>query len=391
VPDKTQQGAAVIKNKGFFSVQFFYIALINFCFFLSFASLAILPSHLEKIGASKTYIGFFMNSTGIMLILFVIVMKRLLSKITRKHLLLGGFLLSLGAVLGMYFYTDNLGLLLLFRFVSGTAFALGFTLLFSYIYDILRPELRRGGAAIYGISGLLASPLGSLLSEYMYNNFGPSYLFLLSAGFIVLALFLMLFLKSEGPFKGISRSHNIISILKKKGIKRTAYFAMLLGGAYGVFVSFIPLASELKLGRANISLFFMAYALIAVTIRLLIFSRVDNIPSRLLYFIAFSAQCAAMILLIFLNSFTMLFVIGLVYGIGHAILFPTLSASFVGYSKGEERIVFNSIFLAYYTAGLLFFPTLMGFGGDLLTTDTIFVCMCVVLVSGIVLNALKTK
>ncbi|MEJ2664612.1 MAG: MFS transporter, partial [Spirochaetia bacterium] len=336
-------------------------------------------------------IGFFMNSTGIMLILFVIVMKRLLSKITRKHLLLGGFLLSLGAVLGMYFYTDNLGLLLVFRFVSGTAFALGFTLLFSYIYDILRPELRRGGAAIYGISGLLASPLGSLLSEYVYNSFGPSYLFLLSAGFIVLALFLMLFLKSEGPFKGISRSHNIISILNKKGIKRTAYFAMLLGGAYGVFVSFIPLASELKLGRANISLFFMAYALIAVTIRLLIFSRVDNIPSRLLYFIAFSAQCAAMILLIFLNSFTMLFAIGLVYGIGHAILFPTLSASFVGYSKGEERIVFNSIFLAYYTAGLLFFPTLMGFGGDLLTTDTIFVCMCVVLISGIVLNALKTK
>jgi hypothetical protein len=64
---------------------------------------------------------------------------------------------------------------------------------------------------------------------------------------------------------------------------------------------------------------------------------------------------------------------------------------FVGYAKSEERIVFNNIFLAYYTAGLLFFPTLMGLGGDLVTTDAIFACMCAVLVSGIVINAVRSK
>jgi len=380
-----------IKNKGFFSLQFFYISLINFCFFLSFSSLAILPTHLEKIGAGKTYIGFLMNSTGIMLILFVILMKPLLSVIKRKHLLIGGFLLSFAGVIAMYFFYDNLFILLVLRFISGAAYALGFTLLFSYIYDILRPELRRGGAAIYGISGLLASPVGSLLSEYVYNAFGPRYLFLLSAGITLLALFLMFFLTSEKPFKGISRSYNLITILKKRGIKKTAYFSVLLGGAYGIFVSFIPLASESKLGRANISLFFLAYALIAVTIRLLIFSRVDKISSRLLFFVAFGAQLTAMFLLIFLNSFFMLFIIGLVYGVGHAILFPTLSAMFVGYAKGEERIVFNNIFLAYYTAGLLFFPTLMGLGGDLVSMDAIFACMCAVLISGIAINAARVK
>jgi MFS family permease len=365
--------------------------LINFCFFLSFSSLAILPTHLEKIGAGKTYIGFFMNSTGIMLILFVIFMKPLLSIIKRKHLLVGGFLLSFAAATTMYFFYANLIILLVLRFISGTAYALGFTLLFSYIYDILKPELRRGGAAIYGISGVLASPVGSLLSEYVYNTFGPPYLFLLSGGITLLALFLLSFLTGEQPFKGISRGFNLITILKKRGIKKAAYFSVLLGGAYGVFVSFIPVASELKLGRANISLFFTAYALIAVTIRLLAFSRVDNISSRLLFFIAFGAQLAAMFLLIFLNSFFMLFIIGLVYGVGHSILFPTLSAMFVGYAKGEERIVFNNIFLAYYTAGLLFFPTLMGLGGDLVTTDAIFACMCAVLVSGIVINAVRSK
>jgi MFS family permease len=143
----------IIKNKGFFSLKFFYISLINFCFFLSFSSLAILPTHLEKIGAGKTYIGFFMNSTGIMLILFVIFMKPLLSIIKRKHLLVGGFLLSFAAATTMYFFYTNMIILLVLRFISGAAYALGFTLLFSYIYDILRPELRRGGAAIYGISG----------------------------------------------------------------------------------------------------------------------------------------------------------------------------------------------------------------------------------------------
>ncbi len=332
-----------------------------------------------------------MSSTGIMLILFVVSMKRLLQKIKRKHLLLAGFFLSLVSVLSMYFFYNNLIMLLILRFISGIAYALGFTLLFSYIYDILQPEKRRGGVAVYGISGLLSSPLGSLLSEHVFKQFGPQYLFLLSAVFFTLALLLMFFLKSDVPFKGISKSHNIITILKKSGIKRAGYFAMLLGGAYGVFVSFIPIASGTKLGEPNISLFFIAYSVIAITIRLFIFNRVDKIPSKLLFFIAFSALTSAMFLLIFLNSFILLFIIGLIYGVGHSILFPTLSACFVSRAKEEEKVVFNNIFLAYYTAGLLFFPTVMGIGGDLVSTDAIFVCMSVILLSGIIINAVNIK
>jgi MFS family permease len=382
---------AVIKSKGFFSYKFFFIFLINLCFFLSFASLAILPKHLEELGATATYIGFFTNSTGIMLIFFVITMKRLLQKIKRKHLLLTGFFLSLAAVILMHFFYNNLIMLLILRFITGTAYALGFALLFSYIYDIVQPEKRRGSVAVYGISGLISSPIGSLLSEYIFKKFGPQYLFLLSAAFFSLALLLMFFLKSDMPFRGITKSRNIITILKKRGIKRHAYFGMLLGGAYGVFVSFIPIASAAKIGEANISLFFIAYALIAVTIRLLSFKRIDSIPSRLLFFIAFSALTIAMFLLIFLESFVLLFIIGFIYGIGHSLLFPTLSACFVSRAKEEEKVVFNNIFLGYYTSGLLFFPTVMGIVGDLVSTDTIFACMVVILFSGIIINALKFK
>ncbi|MBN1798872.1 MAG: MFS transporter [Spirochaetales bacterium] len=381
----------IIKNKGFFSYKFFFIFIINLCFFLSFSSLAILPKHLKDLGASDTYVGFFMNSTGIMLILFVVSMKKLLQKIKRKHLLLAGFFLSLVVVFLMYFFYDNLIMLLILRFISGTAFALGFTLLFSFIYDILQPEKRRGGAAIYGISGLLASPIGSLLSEHVFKQLGPQYLFLLSAAFFTLTLFLMFFLKSDVPYQGIAKSRNLISILKERKIKKAVYFAMLLGGAYGVFVSFIPIASGSKIGEANISLFFIAYSVIAITIRLLIFNRVDKIPSKLLFFIAFSALSSAMFLLIFLNSFLMLFVIGFIYGIGHSILFPTLSARFVSRAKGKDQVVFNNIFLAYYIGGELFFPTVMGIGGDLVTTDAIFICMSIILFSGIIINMLKFK
>jgi predicted MFS family arabinose efflux permease len=353
--------------------------------------LAILPKHLKDLGASDTYVGFFMSSTGIMLILFVLNMKKLLQKIKRKHLLLAGFSLSLAAVFMMYLFYENLIILLILRFISGAAFALGFTLLFSFIYDILRPEKRRGGAAIYGISGLLSSPIGSLLSENVFKQFGPQYLFLLSAFFIILSLFLMFFLKSDVPYKGIAKSRNMISILKKGGIKKVVYFAMLLGGAYGVFVSFIPIASSAKIGEANISLFFIAYAVIAITIRLLIFNRVDKIPSKLLFFIAFSTLSSAMFLLIFLNSFLMLFVIGFIYGIGHSILFPTLSARFVNRAKEREKVVFNNIFLAYYIGGELFFPTVMGIGGDLVSTDAIFACMSIILFTGILINMIKSK
>jgi hypothetical protein len=74
--------------------------------------------------------------------------------------------------------------------------------------------------------------------------------------FFITALLLMLFIKDEEILKGISKSQNIFSIFKNKGIIKPVYFALLLGGAQGVFVSFIPLASSQKLGQANISVFF---------------------------------------------------------------------------------------------------------------------------------------
>jgi MFS family permease len=130
----------------------------------------------------------------------------------------------------------------------------------------------------------------------------------------------------------------------------------------------------------------MALALIAVAIRLLIYKQIDKISSKVLFLIALSAIFLAMFLLLFLNSFLFLFIIGLIYGTGHSILFPTLSTSFVKYAKEKEKVIFNNIFLAYYIAGQLIFPSIMGLGGDLLAIDAIFSFMSIVLFSGIIIN-----
>ena len=82
-----------LNKDSFFSPTFFHLFFTNLFFFLGFASLYILPDHLNKLGASKTYIGFFMNIQSLELVIFVIFFGRFLNKIKRKNFIIIGFIL----------------------------------------------------------------------------------------------------------------------------------------------------------------------------------------------------------------------------------------------------------------------------------------------------------
>jgi MFS family permease len=85
-------------------------------------------------------------------------------------------------------------------------------------------------------------------------------------------------------------------------------------------------------------------------------------------------------LTLFFNSSWQLFLIGFFYGIGHTIVFPTLSASFVDLANDRNTTSYNNVFLAFHLLGTLVVSSALGFVGDILGINSIFILMFFILI-----------
>ncbi len=372
-----------MKQNKILTNAFFHLFLINYCFFTSLACFQILPIHLKDIGATNLYIGIFMNLNALELIFIVFFMKKIFNNFSEKSLLIFGFTCSLFSTGLMFLFSNNLITLMILNIFSGFSFVFGFTLLFSRLYDIIPIEKRIGGAAIFGISGIISNPTGAFLGEFFYKNFEAKYIFILSSIFSLIALLLILFLNDKVKEK-INTNVNIIKLIHNNNLLILIFFSLILGGAYGIFSSFIPEYTKQKIGITNITIFFTSFAVIASCTRIFLFRFLDRISSKLLIITALISMFISMTGLLFLKYIWELFIIGFLYGISHSILFPTLSTLFVNKAKFEkEKIVFNNIFLMFYNSGLIFFSSILGLASDIFSLFFTFLSMSIIILIGI--------
>ncbi len=164
------------------------------------------------------------------------------------------------------------------------------------------------GMALFGILGISSNSIGSFKGERLIAGPGPRWLFaavfaLVAAGFL---------------FSIRYRFHE--------------------GGAYAVFSTFLANMTRERLGTVNISIFFAAFSSIAIVIRLFLGSLIERKPPFLLSTACFIMVASAFFMTFGLRDPFMLAPIGLVYGIGHSVLFPLLSTLFVNAGSDEERL-----------------------------------------------------
>lgn len=379
-------------NKSFYTLSFFLLSLINFFNQVSYSVLSLLPTHLSNLGATKSYIGFFMNIPSFELAIFILLYMKFFRNIKKTQMIVFGFIIFILSMIYMFFIYNSLILLLIIRLVSSVSYALGFVLLFSLAYDMIPMDKRIGGIAIYGISGILSAPVGSFLSEKIIIYIGVNYIFIVGAIFSFIALFLTLFLVE---IKHDNFEKEDIRRFFKKIFERKLLFmsiiTIIFGGAFGVFASFIPNFSKERLGVANLSIFFIAFSIIAIITRLFVFKFIDKISKKGLILFSLLAIFFSMLGIIFIQSLWQLFLIGLIYGSAHSILYPLLSTSFVNKAnKDHEKTLFNNLFLISNTIGSVGLPTLLGLVGDFFGILSIFITM-IGLVSLVILGSIFKK
>jgi len=341
----------------------------NFFFFLSLNGFVLLPIHIQQLGGSEIEIGLVMGLYSGVGIVCQPLIGPWVDVVGRRPFMLVGIGLNLAAAV-VAAAPGGVGLLAVVRALQGIGTSLFFVASFSYVVDIIPPARRGWALGIYGISGFVSTAVAPLIGEWVVRTAGFRALFILSA---VLALVPAILV---WPLPETLRSHGLPGRLAPGAVRaamedvlhRHMLVTMSFGLGAGTIFAFLPTFAE-DLGVTTLALFYTAYSLAAIAVRLAGGRLIDTrgprtviVPSMLVQAVA-TGLLALLGVLVTRSSATpvvpVLVVAGLMSGGAHGFLYPALAALVTEATPADRRAaavgVFSGVLLVGQAAGAFTF------------------------------------
>jgi len=243
----------------------FFIALVYFLLVTTLAVYAI-----QQFNASESMAGLAASIFVIGAVFSRLFTGKYMEIIGRKKVLFAGLFLFLAATL-LYFAVTNMYLLLLIRFIHGSAFGIVTTALTTVLMDIIPKERRGEGIGYFLLSSTLATSIGPFLGLYISQHADFSMIFIVCTILSIISVTISLFLNVSQPVM-TDDQHNHL-----KGFKLSSFFEKkalpislmitIMGFVYSGILSFITAyATEIHLIEAA-SFFFLVYSIVLLISR----------------------------------------------------------------------------------------------------------------------------
>ncbi|MBI2013946.1 MAG: MFS transporter [Candidatus Rokubacteria bacterium] len=336
----------------------------NFFFILCLNSFILLPLHIHAQGGTEVEIGLVMglfNAVGIVAQPFAGPWVDAIGR--RPFMLAGPVFFAVSALLAAA--ASSIPVLAAVRVLQGLGFSMFFVASYSYVIDLVPPARRGWALGLYGASGLLATAVAPVGSEWVIRRWGFRPLFVVAAG--LAAVTFAFVWRLQGGHRGPSLTVRA-SLFERGGVAelfhRPMAVTLFFGLGAGTVWVFLPTFAE-GLGVQSLALFYTAYAVAAIGVRVFGGRLLDTHGRRAVIVPAMFMQAMATALLAmlgFLVSRTsptpvlpVVFVAGLLSGGAHGFLYPGLAALVTDEAPETRRGVvvglFSGVFLFGQTTG----------------------------------------
>jgi MFS family permease len=342
--------------------------LTNFFFMSSLSCFILLPLYVHQLGGTEAEIGLVQGVYSVAGILCQPLIGLWLDRIGRSFFMtLGVALLILSSA--AFLVGHSLPLLAVLRAVQGMGFSAFFVANYMHVVDLVPVERRGWALGIYGVSGFLGTALAPVVGEIIVRRLGFHWLFALSVLLGGVAAWLVFQIRGIRP-PGMGEGPGIGSL--GAGLAEVLQLHMALafffGLGTGAMFTFLPTFGE-GLGVHSVSLFYTAYAIAAVGVRVGGGNLIDTrgrratiIPSMFVQGAA-AGLLTAMALLVqphmTVPVVPFLFLAGLLAGGAHGFLYPALAALLMDVTpearRGSVVGIFSAAFLVGNTLGSMVF------------------------------------
>jgi MFS family permease len=334
--------------------------LTNFFFMSSLSCFILLPLYVQRLGGTEAEIGLVQGVYSAAGIVCQPVIGLWLDRVGRRFFMaLGVFLLIVSSA--AFLVSHSLALLAALRVIQGFGFSAFFVANYLHVVDLVPVERRGWALGIYGVSGFLGTALAPVAGEIMVRRVGFHWLFALSVLLGGVSAWLVVTTRGirpptlgDGP--GIGSLRAGLAEVFRLHMALTFFFGL----GTGVMFTFLPTFGE-GLGVHSVSLFYTAYAIAAVGVRVAGGNLIDTRGRRATIIPSMFVQAAAAGLLTAMALLVQphmtvpvvpfLFLAGLVAGGAHGFLYPALAALLMDVTPEARRGGVVGIFSAVFLVG----------------------------------------
>ncbi|MDQ0216777.1 MFS family permease [Oikeobacillus pervagus] len=343
--------------------DFLSISFTSFFIFLTFYILLItLPMYiLEDLQGSQTEIGLVVSIFLISAILIRPFTGKWVDTVGQKKILLISLILFLVSSL-FYFWTTNLWLLLLLRFVHGVGFGMVTTATGAIVADIV-PDARRGeGMGYFATFMNLAMVIGPFLGLTTVQHANFTVVFSICVLFSVLSFLCGLLVKipSKPSVELANTGLHFSNLFEKKAIP-IALTAGAISFAYSGILSFLSVyAQEIHLVKAA-TFFFVVFAIVVILSRPFTGKWFDLHGDNIIIYPSILSLAIGLFLLSQATTSTVLLISGGFIGLGIGTLVPCFQTIAIKAAKPHRRGVATATFFTLFDLGLGVGSSILGF------------------------------
>ncbi|HUF91139.1 MAG TPA: MFS transporter [Candidatus Limnocylindria bacterium] len=348
---------------------FIRATVTNFFFFLSLNGFVLLPLYIHALGGTEIDIGIVMGLyTGVGIVCQPL-LGPVVDAVGRRPFMLVGAGLVLGASL-LAIGAESIAALAVVRLLQGLGFSAFFVAMFSYVVDIVPPAQRGWALGIYGVSGFVSTAVSPLAGELIIRAWGFRALFVVSAVLAAVTVAIVWQVRDTRPPGAVTvrMGASMMRMGVDDVLQRAMAISFFFGLGSGTIFAFLPTFAE-SLGVRTLSLFYTAYAVAAIAVRVFGGRLIDTrgrraviVPSMFVQALSTGLLAALGLLLsrhTALPVLPVLFVSGLLSGGAHGFLYPGLAALVTDTAPDDRRAsivgVFSAVMLLGQTGGAFLF------------------------------------
>ncbi|XHX79187.1 MAG: MFS transporter [Stenomitos frigidus ULC029] len=337
---------------------------VGLLFWASLAALLpTLPLYIRDVGGTKSQIGVVMGAFAFGLLLFRPWVGQLADRRGRQVVLLIGLAAAAIAPLG-YLLTQSLPLLIAIRAFHGLSIA-AFTTAYSTLVVDLSPPSNRGEVIGYmSLVNPIGVAIGPAIGGFLQEWAGYTPLFLLSAGLGLVGLVGALWIQAPVPVvEAVTDTSkvNFWRLLLSPRLRTPTLTLLLVGLAFGVLSTFVPLFIQEAGVNLNAGLFYTAAAVASFSVRLLTGRASDYYGRGRFITLGLLLYAVTMLMLWSARSTEVFLLAGLLEGAGIGIFLPLMIALVADRSEAHERGRVFSLCVGGFDLGIAIAGPVLGF------------------------------